>query len=75
MSALIFLTLSYFLPFLFPKVLNLDYDIPHVSRRKRKLTGVDKTVSPSAKKVKVNPTSPRDNEDCVITGTETPAVF
>ena len=71
MSALIFLTLSYFLPFLFPKVLNLDYDIPHVSRRKRKLTGVDKTV----KKVKVNPTSPRDNEDCVITGTETPAVF
>ena len=36
------------------------YDIPHVSRRKRKLTGVDKTVSPSVKKVKVNPTSARE---------------
>ena len=33
------------------------YDIPHISRRKRKLTGVDKTVSPSVKKVKVNPIS------------------
>jgi hypothetical protein len=49
------------------------YDIPHISKRKRKLTGVDKTVSPSVKKVKVNPSSARDNEDCVITGTETPA--
>ena len=49
------------------------YDIPHVSRRKRKLTGVDKSVSPSTKKAKPNPISEKDNEDCVITHTDAPA--
>ena len=33
------------------------YEIPHVPRRKRKLTGIDKSVSPSTKKAKPNPIS------------------
>ena len=49
------------------------YEIPHLPRRKRKLTGVDKSVSPSTKKAKPNPTSEHDNKDCVITHTEAPA--
>ena len=48
------------------------YAIPQVSRRKRKLTGLDKSVSPTPKKAKPNPTS---EEDCVITCTETPAAI
>ena len=46
---------------------------PQVSRRKRKLTGVDKSVSPSPKKAKPNPTSEKDDENCVITHTQAPA--
>ena len=38
------------------------YEIPHVPRRKRKLTGVDKSVSPSSKKAKPNPTSEKEVE-------------
>ena len=49
------------------------YDIPHVSKRKRKLTGVDRGVAPSSKKVKVNTSSEQD-DGCVITHTERPAV-
>ena len=39
------------------------YDMPHVSRRKMKLTAVNKTVSPSRNKVKVNPKPVENNED------------
>ena len=49
------------------------YDVPHMSKRKRKLTGVDRGVAPGSKKVKVNTTSEQD-DGCVITHTETPAV-
>ena len=49
------------------------YDVPHVSKRKRKLTGVDRGVAPGPKKVVVNATSEED-DGCVITHTETPAV-
>ena len=49
------------------------YEIPHVPRRKGKLTGVDKSVSPSTKKAKPNPISEKEVEDCVITHTDTPA--
>ena len=48
------------------------YDVPHVSKRKRKLTGIDRGVGPGSKKVVVNATS--EDDGCVITHTETPAV-
>ena len=50
------------------------FTICKVSKRKRKLTGIDKSVTPSTKKAKPNPTSDKDSEDCVITHTEIPAI-
>ena len=47
------------------------YEILHVPRRK--LTGIDKSVSPSTKKAKPDPSSEKEVEDCVITHTDTPA--
>ena len=47
------------------------YDVPQVSRRKRKLTGVHKPASPSPKKVKANPKTGQNSDDCVITHTDT----
>ena len=42
--------------------------IPHVLKRKRKLTGVDRGVAPGSKKVVVNATSEQD-DGTVITKT------
>ena len=49
------------------------YQIPRVSKRKRKLTGVDKSVPQATKKARHNPISQQDNNDCVITHTEAAA--
>ena len=50
------------------------YQIPRVSKRKRKLTGVDQSVPQATKKARHNPIPEQDNNDCVITHTEAAAV-